>query len=74
MLVITRSLDEIIWIELPTGDRIKVQVVAMADDRVRIGIAAPLSCGIVRDEIVGKYDGARERARRERARQERRRR
>ncbi|MBQ8780923.1 MAG: carbon storage regulator [Oscillospiraceae bacterium] len=47
MLVITRKKDEGIFI----GDDIKVTVIEIAKDRIRIGIDAPSDVKIVRNEL-----------------------
>ncbi len=47
MLVVSRKKDESIII----GDNIKVTVVEIAKDRIRIGVDAPESVKIVRSEL-----------------------
>jgi carbon storage regulator len=49
MLVLTRKKDESIMI----GDNIKIMVVDIRSDRVRIGIEAPPSVKVFRKEIYG---------------------
>ena len=47
MLVLTRKLGE----EIVIGDNIRVKVVAVQSDRVRLGIAAPRSVPVDRLEV-----------------------
>lgn len=47
MLVLTRNVDEGIWI----GDDIRIVVVRVDNGRVRVGIVAPSDKQIDRDEI-----------------------
>lgn len=49
MLVLTRKLGETIVID----GSIRVQVVAIRGNHVKLGIAAPESVGIVREELIG---------------------
>ncbi|PRR70302.1 carbon storage regulator CsrA [Neomoorella humiferrea] len=48
MLVLTRRVNETIIID----GKIKVTVVAIEDDKIRIGIDAPPEVGIVREELL----------------------
>lgn len=48
MLVLTRRVGETIVI----GDKVKITVVAVLDDKVRLGIEAPPEVGIVREELL----------------------
>jgi carbon storage regulator len=52
MLVISRKVDEKIVID----KNITITVVKINDSKVRIGIDAPLSVIVERQEIVGKFD------------------
>ena len=47
MLVLTRKSGEGIWI----GDDIRIQVLEVRENQVRIGIKAPEDKGILRDEV-----------------------
>ncbi len=47
MLVLTRHIDEVIWI----GDNVRVKVLGICGDTVRIGIAAPRDVAVDREEI-----------------------
>ncbi|MDR0326862.1 MAG: carbon storage regulator CsrA [Planctomycetaceae bacterium] len=47
MLVLTRNIDEVITI----GDDIRVMIVDVRGDRVRIGIEAPRSVTVDREEV-----------------------
>lgn len=47
MLVISRRQGESVWI----GDQIKIVVCTMRGKRVSLGIAAPRSISVVRDEL-----------------------
>jgi carbon storage regulator len=53
MLLLTRKPGETINI----GDDIKITVMEVKGLQVSIGIDAPRSISIVREEIAGKYDG-----------------
>lgn len=48
MLVVTRKKDEALVI----GDDIVVMVVDVREDRVRLGIEAPLECPVHRGEVA----------------------
>jgi carbon storage regulator len=48
MLVLSRKVGEVIWI----GDNIKVTVVDMQRQKVKLGIEAPSDTSIVRKELV----------------------
>lgn len=48
MLVLSRKLGEGIWI----GDQIRVSVLRIGPNAVRIGIEAPSHLGVVREELV----------------------
>lgn len=48
MLVLTRRVSE----EIIIGEDVKVIVVRIDKDRVRLGITAPKSCNIVRKELI----------------------
>lgn len=56
MLVLTRKAGQSIII----GDEIEVQVIAVAGERVRLGITAPREVGIFRDEVYARIDGGSE--------------
>lgn len=62
MLILTRSVNETIVIE-PGGIRITL-INVLRNDRVRIGIEAPLTHTILREELIGKYDDMKARAER----------
>ena len=47
MLVLSRKKDEVIWI----GDNIKLMVIEIRGDKVRIGIQAPKDVPVHRQEI-----------------------
>ena len=49
MLVLTRKTGE--WLQI--GDSIRVQVVRIGGGRVKIGIEAPKSVGVLRGELEG---------------------
>lgn len=48
MLILTRKLDQSIVID----DNIVIRVLAIDRDRVKIGISAPRSVGVLRGELV----------------------
>lgn len=52
MLVLSRKLDEIIDVTAPNGERLKIQVVRLNRDAVRIGIDAPGAYRIRRREVT----------------------
>lgn len=54
MLVLSRKRDEEIWIE---GGRIKVMVLSIRGDTVRLGIAAPAEVPVHRREVVERING-----------------
>lgn len=47
MLILTRKVDEGIVI----GDNIKISVVAIEGNKVRLGVTAPINMSIVREEL-----------------------
>lgn len=53
MLVLSRSVDEGIWI----GDDVFVTLVSRRGNRIRLGISAPPEVGIVRSELNGSGPG-----------------
>ena len=52
MLILTRRPGETLIIELPTGEQIKVTVLGIKGNQVRIGTAAPDDIAIVREELL----------------------
>ena len=52
MVILTRRPSEAIIIELPTGETIKVAVLSVKPDQVRIGTDAPGDIKIVKEELV----------------------
>ncbi len=52
MLILTRRPGESIIIELPTGEQIKVTVLGIKGNQVRIGTEAPDDISIVREELL----------------------
>ena len=53
MLVITRLVGEKVLIFPPGGKPIKIEIVSVRGDRVRIGIEAPQNVLVLREELVG---------------------
>ena len=53
MLILTRRPSEAIIIELPSGETIKVAVLGVKGNQVRIGTDAPDDISIVREELLG---------------------
>jgi len=51
MLILTRRPNEAIIIELPTGETIKVAVLSVKPNQVRIGTDAPDDIKIVKEEL-----------------------
>ena len=51
MLILTRRPGETIIIELPTGEKIQVTVLAIKGNQVSIGTNAPDDIAIVREEL-----------------------
>ena len=52
MLILTRRPNEAFIIELPTGETIKVAVLSVKPDLVRIGTDAPDDIKIVKEELL----------------------
>ena len=52
MLVLTRKLGQSIMI----GDRVEVQVLSVAGEKVRLGITAPKDVSIFRDEVYDRIE------------------
>jgi carbon storage regulator CsrA len=52
MLVLTRQPDQKILLKLPTGEEVTITVLRVKGRYVRIGIAAPESVRILRDDCV----------------------
>jgi len=52
MLILTRRPGETIILELPTGERITVTVLAVKGNQIRIGTDAPDDISIVREELL----------------------
>jgi len=52
MLILTRRPNEAIIIELPTGETIKVAVLSVKPNQVRIGTDAPDDIKIVKEELL----------------------
>ena len=52
MLILTRRANEAIVIELPTGETIKVAVLSVKPNLVRIGTDAPDDIKIVKAELL----------------------
>ena len=62
MLVLSRHRDESLIITAPDGTVIKIMVVAILGDRVRLGTEAPRDWSVHRHEIQGEIDRATGRA------------
>ena len=58
MLVLTRKPGQSVMI----GDGIEIQVLAVAGERVRIGVTAPREVAIYRDEVYERIEGDAEEA------------
>jgi carbon storage regulator len=56
MLVLTRKPGQSVMI----GDDIEIQVLAVAGERVRIGVTAPREVAIYRDEVYDRIEGGAE--------------
>ena len=52
MLILTRRPSEAIIIELPTGETIKVAVLSVKPNQVRLGTDAPDDIKIVKEELL----------------------
>ena len=52
MLILTRRPGESLIIELPTGEQIKVTVLEVKGNQIRIGTNAPDDIAIVREELL----------------------
>ncbi|MCO6413231.1 MAG: carbon storage regulator [Thiogranum sp.] len=51
MLILTRRVGTSIVIELPTGEQIKITVLSVKGNQIRIGAQASLEIAIHREEI-----------------------
>mgnify|MGYP001122678512 CR=1 FL=1 len=56
MLVLSRHRQEWITIELPDGSNIRLMVVEIYGDKVRLGFEAASEVKIWREELIGKED------------------
>ena len=56
MLVLTRTPNQSIILQLPNGDNIQVYVNDIKGQQVKIGIDAPDNVSILRDELFYKED------------------
>ena len=56
MLVLARHRDESIIIPLPDGRRVRIMVVNIRGDQVRIGIEAPKDIPVHREEVMAAID------------------
>lgn len=52
MLILSRTVDEEVWIEMPDGRVIRVMVVALRAGKVRIGFDAPDDVAVDRREVA----------------------
>ena len=52
MVILNRGPSEAIIIELPTGEIIKVAVLSVKPNKVRIGADAPADIKIVKEELL----------------------
>ena len=52
MLILTRRPGESLIIKLPTGEKIKVTVLGVKGNQVRIGTDAPENIAILREELL----------------------
>lgn len=52
MLVLSRRVNETLLIVSPTGEEIRITLAALRPHTARIGLTAPRSYSIVREEIV----------------------
>lgn len=52
MLILTRRIEQSIYIETPDG-RVQVMVLGVERDRVKLGILAPVSVRVLREELAG---------------------
>jgi carbon storage regulator len=51
MLVLTRRPGETLIIDLPTGEQVKVTVLSVKGNQVRLGLDAPAEIQILREEL-----------------------
>lgn len=59
MLVLSRKLNEQIFITSPQGTRVALVVVEVRGDKVRLGITAPLDWTVHREEVQKVVDQGR---------------
>lgn len=57
MLVLSRKVGEAIMV----GDNVRVSIVSVRGEKIRVGIEAPLDVGVDREEIYNKKKEQRER-------------
>lgn len=58
MLVLSRKTDEVTLLILPNGTHVKVLVVAVKGDRVRLGFEASDEVRIIRKELLNRMPAA----------------
>lgn len=58
MLVFSRKRNQKAFITAPNGDSIEIVVLEIRGDKVRLGISAPKSYGVDREEIKRDKDAA----------------
>lgn len=58
MLVLSRKRQESIVITLETGDVIRVVVIGIRGDKVRLGIEAPQEVAVLRSELLPREGSA----------------
>lgn len=56
MLILSRAKEQVVWI----GDDIKIVVVEIRGDKVRLGIEAPKNIAVHREEVYVKIRDAKE--------------
>ena len=62
MLLLFRKVGETIYVDTPEGAEIKIVVVALYQNGVKLGIKAPENFNIYREELLKELEQAREQA------------
>lgn len=62
MLLLFRKIGETIYVDTPDGSEIKIVVIALYQNGVKLGIKAPENFNIYREELLKELEQAREQA------------
>jgi len=56
MLILSRKEGESIILNLPDGEQVRICLTQYNGDQTRVGIEAPLSIQILREELIGGHN------------------